>query len=84
MRTFCVHYASYHAFDLYLGIHWVKFASHFDAYWPFHSNRYTSRFALKGRVSPPTQHKIFIGMTVFALSHAGYVMSQDSTTTAGA
>lgn len=44
---------------------------------------YTMRFAARGRVTPDTQHKIFIGMTLLALSHAGYVMSRDSTTAAG-
>ena len=40
---------------------------------------YCARFALKGRVQPQTQHKIFIGLTLIALGHAGLVMSQDST-----
>lgn len=39
---------------------------------------YCMRFALKGRVQPATQHKIFIGMTLLALGHAGVVMSRDS------
>jgi hypothetical protein len=39
---------------------------------------YTLRFALKGRVAPSTQHKIFLGVTLLALSHAGYIMSSDN------
>lgn len=39
---------------------------------------YTLRFALKGRVQPATQHRIFVGATVAALAHAGYVLSGDS------
>lgn len=39
---------------------------------------YTLRFALKGRVEPATQHRIFIGATVAALAHAGFVMTADS------
>ena len=41
---------------------------------------YLMRFAVRGRVSPPTQHKIFAGMVLTGLSHAGVVMSADSTT----
>jgi hypothetical protein len=40
---------------------------------------YTLRFALKGRVTSATQHKIFGGAVLGALSHAGFVMSSDST-----
>lgn len=50
---------------------------------PVLENRYTARHALKGRVAPQNQHKIFIGMTLLALSHAGWVMGQDSSTSAG-
>eukprot|EP00890_Picochlorum_soloecismus_P000419 jgi/Picsp_1/1378/NSC_04857-R1_predicted protein [Micromonas sp. RCC299] len=39
---------------------------------------YTIRFALQGRVKPKTQHTIFGSLTLIALSHAGYVMSRDS------
>ncbi|KAL4430695.1 hypothetical protein ABPG75_005951 [Micractinium tetrahymenae] len=39
---------------------------------------YTLRFALKGRVQPATQHRIFIGATVAALAHAGYILGADS------
>jgi len=41
---------------------------------------YCMRFAVRGRVDAATQHKIFVGMTLLALSHAGFVMSRDSTT----
>ena len=44
---------------------------------------YTLRFALKGRVQPQTQHKVFIGATLVALAHAGFVMTSDSTMGAG-
>ena len=41
---------------------------------------YTMRFALRGRVRLETQHKVLIGATLLALSHAGLVMFSDSTT----
>ena len=44
---------------------------------------YTSRFWLKDRVSIGTQHKIFGGMVLLALAHAGVVMAADSSMRAG-
>ncbi len=40
---------------------------------------YTLRFALKGRVQPATQHRIFLGATAAALAHAGYILTDTTT-----
>lgn len=39
---------------------------------------YTSRFWLKGRVEPRTQHAIFAGMVLVALVHGAQVILNDS------
>eukprot|EP00884_Botryococcus_braunii_P015543 jgi/Botrbrau1/2672/Bobra.0203s0018.1 len=41
------------------------------------------RIGLNGRVKPATRDKIFMGTVLFALAHAGYMMSGDSSMTAG-
>lgn len=41
------------------------------------------RITLRGRVQPKTQHTVFFGACLLALSHAGYMMGQDSSMSAG-
>lgn len=41
------------------------------------------RIGLNGRVKPATRDKIFMGSVLVALAHAGYIMSGDSSMSAG-